>query len=102
MNERCGPIKERFGADCSFDLPASGFTTYRAGGAVEAVVKPSSREDLAWLRRFCRQNGVPFLALGAGSNILVSDKGFKGVCAYRETGQDRGLGLTLAAEPAPG
>ena len=99
MNERCGPIKERFGADCSFDLPASGFTTYRAGGAVEAVVKPSSREDLAWLRRFCRQNGVPFLALGAGSNILVSDKGFKGVCALTvKLDKIAVSGLTLATE----
>lgn len=99
MNELYGPVKERFGADCLPDLPASGFTTYRAGGAVDAVVKPSSRGDLAWLRGFCRDNGIPFLALGAGSNILVSDKGFKGICALTvKLDKIAVSGLTLAAE----
>ncbi len=98
MNERYGPVKERFGADCLIALPASGFTTYRAGGAVDAVVEPSSRDDLAWLRGFCLEKDIPFLTLGAGSNILVSDKGFKGVCALTVK-LDKILvsGLTLAA-----
>ncbi|HBB68162.1 MAG: UDP-N-acetylenolpyruvoylglucosamine reductase [Elusimicrobia bacterium GWA2_56_46] len=81
MREKYGIIKEKFGADCLFSAPASGFTTYRAGGPVDALVKPSSRETLAWLSAFCLENDIPFLVLGAGSNILVSDKGFKGVVA---------------------
>jgi UDP-N-acetylmuramate dehydrogenase len=99
MDKKYGPIKARFGADCLLDLPASGFTTYRAGGAVDAVARPSSREDLAWLRGFCLENGIPFLALGAGSNILVSDKGFKGVCALTvKLDKITVSGLTLTAE----
>ncbi len=99
MNERYKPIKDKLGAGCLLDLPASGFTTYRAGGAVDAVVKPASRGDLAWLRGFCRDNGIPFVALGAGSNILVSDKGFKGVCALTlKLDKISVSGLTLAAE----
>lgn len=66
---------------------------------MDAVVKPSSREDLAWLRGFCLENGVPFLALGAGSNILVSDKGFRGICALTvKLDRISVSGLTLAAE----
>ena len=74
-------IKERFGPDCLCGAPASGFTTYRAGGPVDILVKPSSRADLAWLRGFCAENKIPFLVLGAGSNILVSDKGLNGAVA---------------------
>jgi len=81
MREEYKLIKEKFGADCLVGAPASGFTTYRAGGPVDALVKPSSRETLAWLSAFCLKNDIPFLALGAGSNILVSDKGFKGAAA---------------------
>ncbi|OGS08819.1 MAG: UDP-N-acetylenolpyruvoylglucosamine reductase [Elusimicrobia bacterium RIFOXYA12_FULL_51_18] len=81
MIELYRPIKERFGADCLFDRPASDFTTYRAGGPMDVVVKPASREDLAWLTAFCLNNAIAYLTLGAGSNILVSDKGLKGVCA---------------------
>jgi len=81
MIELYGPIKERFGADCLFDRPASAFTTYRTGGPVDVVVKPGCREDFVWLKGFCLENGIASLTLGAGSNILVSDKGLKSVCA---------------------
>lgn len=62
-------------------FPASDVTTYRAGGPLDVLVKPSSRSDLAWLLGFCAENDLPFLILGAGSNILVSDKGLRGVVA---------------------
>ena len=81
MREEYAKIKDRFGADCSFLQPASAHTTYRAGGPIEALVKPASREDLAWLAAFCLAQKIPFIALGAGSNVLISDKGLKGVAA---------------------
>ncbi|MBI4803061.1 MAG: UDP-N-acetylmuramate dehydrogenase [Elusimicrobia bacterium] len=74
-------IKERFGQNCLFGYSAAAFSTYRAGGPFEALVTPPSRLDLAWLRAFCARNDIPFYVLGAGSNILVSDKGLKGVTA---------------------
>ena len=76
-----GQIKDKFGQDCSFDVPASGFTTYKAGGPLEVLVKPATLAELAWLRKFCAEKNAPFLALGCGSNVLVSDKGLKGVAA---------------------
>ncbi|MFA6434710.1 MAG: UDP-N-acetylmuramate dehydrogenase [Elusimicrobiales bacterium] len=81
MPDAYGLIKDRFGPDCAFGSPASGVTTYKAGGPLEVLVKPSSRSGLAWLRGFCSENKVPFLVLGAGSNILVSDRGLAGVAA---------------------
>ena len=81
MLEACDRIKSKFGPDCSFYFPASGFTTYKAGGPLEVLVKPSTIADLAWLRKLCAENKITFLALGGGSNILVSDKGLKGVVA---------------------
>ena len=74
-------IKNKFGPDCHFGAPASGVTTYKSGGPLDVLVRPSSRTDLAWLRNFCVENHIPFLILGAGSNVLVSDKGLRGVVA---------------------
>jgi UDP-N-acetylmuramate dehydrogenase len=74
-------IKDRFGPDCFFGFPASGVTTYKTGGPLDVLVKFSSRNELAWLREFCAAKNIPFLVLGAGSNILVSDKGLGGVVA---------------------
>ena len=81
MLDAYGLIKDKFGPDCLFDPPASGFTTYKTGGPLEVLVKPSSSADLAWLRKFCADNDAAFLVLGAGSNILVSDKGIRGLVA---------------------
>ncbi len=81
MLDTYNQIKDKFGPDCAFDSPASGVTTYRAGGPLDVLVKPSSLPDLAWLRKFCAESSIPFLVLGAGSNVLVSDKGIRGVVA---------------------
>lgn len=74
-------LKERFGEHCLFNEPAAGFTTYRAGGRAEAVVRPGSPADLLWLAGWCRERAVPLLVLGRGSNVLVSDRGLPGVTA---------------------
>jgi UDP-N-acetylmuramate dehydrogenase len=76
-----GPLKEKFGRYCAFGAPASGFTTYKAGGAAEVLVEPSSPDEFAWLVGWCRSNGIPLTVLGQGSNVLVSDKGLPGVTA---------------------
>ena len=77
-------LKEKFGGYCLFDEPASGFTTYRAGGRAEALVKPGTAEEMIWLSEWCRENGAPLLVLGRGSNVLVSDQGLPGVTALTE------------------
>jgi UDP-N-acetylmuramate dehydrogenase len=74
-------INKKFGAGLKSNLPASALTTYKAGGALEVAVTPSTRENLAWLSLFCLENGIEFRMLGAGSNVLVSDKGLPGVTA---------------------
>ena len=74
-------LKEKFGPRCLLGASAVDFTTYRAGGAAEALVRPGSREELLWLASWCRGKGIPLTLLGLGSNVLVSDKGLPGVTA---------------------
>ncbi|MDZ7373885.1 MAG: UDP-N-acetylmuramate dehydrogenase [candidate division KSB1 bacterium] len=59
--------------------PLAPYTTYRIGGPAQLYVLPSRREDVQWLLRRCQAEQIPFLVLGAGSNLLVSDAGFRGV-----------------------
>jgi UDP-N-acetylmuramate dehydrogenase len=77
-------LKAKFGANCLFDEPAQNFTTYRAGGRAEVLVKPADAEELLWLAGWCRANAMPLLVLGRGSNVLVSDKGLPGITALTE------------------
>lgn len=78
------PLKKKFGEHCLFGEPAANFTTYRAGGRAEVLVKPADGEELLWLAAWCRANGAPLLVLGRGSNVLVSDRGLPGVAALTE------------------
>ena len=65
-------------------MPLAAFTTYRLGGPAELYVEPAGVEDLAALGRALAAEGyrpsdVPVIAVGRGSNLVVSDEGFAGV-----------------------
>jgi UDP-N-acetylmuramate--alanine ligase len=62
-----------------FDEPMSSHTTYRVGGATDVWVEMGDAADLATVLRHARQAGLPLQVLGAGSNILVTDLGVRGV-----------------------
>lgn len=62
--------------------PLAAHTTFRIGGPAEFFVSPSEPESLAALVKLCREENVPYLVLGNGSNLLVSDAGFQGIVIH--------------------
>jgi UDP-N-acetylmuramate dehydrogenase len=65
-------------------VPLAPYTTYRLGGPAALFFEPAGVDDLAALGKALRSSGwgsgeVPIIALGRGSNIVVSDEGFSGV-----------------------
>lgn len=54
-------------------------TTLKIGGPADFLVKPESEEELAVLLQCCKKHAVPHFILGNGSNLLVSDAGYRGV-----------------------
>ena len=54
------------------------YTTWKIGGPADALVVPSGRAELAAVLRTLRRHGVPWMTLGRGSNLLVTDRGFRG------------------------
>lgn len=54
-------------------------TTLKIGGSADFLVKPVSEEELSALLRCCKKYAVPHFILGNGSNLLVSDSGYRGV-----------------------
>lgn len=55
------------------------FTTFKIGGPADLVVIPKGKEDLLLTAKAVADSGESFLVLGKGSNVLVSDRGFRGV-----------------------
>lgn len=54
-------------------------TTFRIGGLADCFVQLENTEQLIKVQKYLNQVGVPFFILGNGSNLLVSDAGFRGV-----------------------
>ena len=61
------------------DEPMRKHTTFRIGGNADIFVRPESKEQIAEILRLCRKQDVPYFILGNGSNLLVGDRGFRGV-----------------------
>lgn len=71
-------IKKFFRGTILLNEPLSKYTWMRVGGAADYYVEPADRNDLVEIVRYFRKNGFPFLMLGRGSNVLVSDDGIRG------------------------
>jgi UDP-N-acetylmuramate dehydrogenase len=72
-------LKKVFGGNVKFDEPMSRHTSLRVGGPAEAFVVPESLEALEALITWSRENQLPFLIIGDGTNLLVKDGGISGV-----------------------
>lgn len=61
------------------DEPMSRHTTFRIGGPADYFIHPQSREEVREIVRLCTEKKLDYYILGNGSNLLVSDAGFRGV-----------------------
>lgn len=66
------------------DEPMKKHTTFRIGGPADFFVTPEDESQFLAAVMACRQEGVPYYILGNGSNLLVSDKGYRGTVIETE------------------
>jgi UDP-N-acetylmuramate dehydrogenase len=57
----------------------AGHTSFRLGGPADLFAAPRTPEEVARIVTLCARESVPCFVLGGGTNILVSDKGVRGV-----------------------
>lgn len=61
------------------DEPMSRHTTFKVGGPADYFVVPGDPEEIKEVIAFLRREDIPYYVLGNGSNLLVGDKGYRGV-----------------------
>jgi UDP-N-acetylmuramate dehydrogenase len=66
--------------------PLAPYTTFRIGGPADLLFEATSADALANAVLAARENDVPYFVLGLGANILVGDRGFRGL-VIRNTAQ---------------
>lgn len=73
-------IKEIVGAShVQTGVPMSEHTTFKIGGPADVLCTPQDKEQIIALLKFFRETGTDHFFMGNGSNLLVSDDGFRGV-----------------------
>lgn len=90
----------------AWNEPLAKRSTLRIGGPAWALLEPESSLEVQRIIAGCRAAGLPWLVIGAGSNLLVSDQGFPGVvlvlgpkfATIREGGRDGAGRILVNAE----
>ena len=70
-------LQNEFGGALRRNVPMRDYTSFRIGGAADAVLFAQSEEQLVRAVRLCKEAGERYLVVGNGSNLLVSNRGVR-------------------------
>ncbi|MBM3325223.1 MAG: UDP-N-acetylmuramate dehydrogenase, partial [Calditrichaeota bacterium] len=75
-------IRRECGAFVRENEPLAPWTTWRIGGPARLFAEPRKLPELLSLFHILRNEEIPWLILGLGSNVLISDEGYGGVVIH--------------------
>ena len=61
------------------NIALSNFTTWRIGGPAEWIAQPKNIKEIEYLINWINEKKIPLNIIGAGSNLLINDKGIRGL-----------------------
>lgn len=80
-------LEAELGADRLLrDAPLAPLTTFRIGGPADLLFEARAADELVRAVRVAKELGVPTFLLGRGANILVGDRGFRGLVIRSDVG----------------
>jgi UDP-N-acetylmuramate dehydrogenase len=82
-------LRAAFGDALQEKVPLAAYTTARIGGAADALLVVRSADELAKTARQLWEMHLPFILLGSGSNVLISDAGVRGVVVINRASEIR-------------
>src|SRR5687767_14690132 len=69
-------------AHLEYEVPLAPLTTFRIGGPADLLYAAYTADELARAVLAARETGTPHFILGLGANILVGDRGFRGLVIH--------------------
>ena len=93
-----GDIARRVGVKAERGMPLGKQTSMRVGGPADLFATAHNAFELRALVRFARARGLPLLLLGRGSNVVISDRGVRGLIVHVRAEGSRIEGTSYIAE----
>lgn len=90
-------LREKFGDKVKENVPLAPYTSARIGGPADIFITADTVAELARVVKHLWKNDMPFVMLGGGANILVSDKGARGVVVLNRA---KGVKFHLGDQPS--
>jgi UDP-N-acetylmuramate dehydrogenase len=91
-------IARRVGVKAERAAPLARFTTMRVGGPADLLATAHNAFELRALIRFARSRELPLTLLGRGSNVVISDRGVRGLVVHVKAEGSRIDGTAYVAE----
>jgi len=81
-NKKYLELAAAYSGKTRFDFLIKRITTLKVGGSADALVEADTNEKLTEVLRLIRRLDLPYFVIAGGSNLLFSDKGFRGVVVH--------------------
>ncbi len=72
-------LRAKFGERVRASMPLAELTSFRIGGPADLFVAVEDETELMHAKAAAYRAGIPCFCLGAGTNLLVSDRGMRGL-----------------------
>ncbi len=79
MDQSWDSLLSHFGSAIKTDQPLAPYTTLQIGGPARYLYQANDQDQLIDILKFVTQHQLPYLVIGGGSNLLISDKGYDGL-----------------------
>ncbi|GAB4453476.1 MAG: UDP-N-acetylmuramate dehydrogenase [Anaerolineales bacterium] len=90
-------LRAKFGDKVRENVPLAPFTSARIGGPADILLTADTAAELARMVKLLWKRELPFIILGGGSNVLVSDRGVRGVVILNRA---KGVKFHLGDQPS--
>ncbi|MDO8681811.1 MAG: UDP-N-acetylmuramate dehydrogenase [Acidobacteriota bacterium] len=101
MSDLAAGLGAAFGADrVQANVPLAPLTTFKVGGPADLLIETHTGEEIVTALKLAHAHGVPVTMLGGGSNVLIGDRGIRGLVIRPRGGEVHPVGDRLVRADA--
>ncbi|MBI5019389.1 UDP-N-acetylmuramate dehydrogenase [Candidatus Gottesmanbacteria bacterium] len=99
MDKNLTKLKAALGARLRENEPLARYTTFKIGGPADYFYEAQSKDEFAAAVSLARETGLPLSIIGGGTNLLIGDKGIRGIVIKNSSQNISIRGIRGSMEP---